>query len=309
MRIFLAGTPAMVVPLFDEVLRSDIEVCGVLTNPPKPRGRSGEPVSSPVSKWAKENGLTVFENENLEEVSQKLGEIDLVFVVAYGRIIPERFLNLPKLGWMNLHFSTLPEARGAAPVQRLIASGKNEIGFTLFKLDSGMDTGPIYFQSKPTSISGLTTGEVWAKLIAEAKGEIVARIREIFEGLPAIPQSELDYSGKIQLAPKISASEAQIDWTESAEIICRKILAFNPAPSAWSVFRSERMLIHRAQIHDNKLVGNIESGQVLTDNNSLVIACGEGALEVVDLQPSGKKVMKAQEWLRGAKVQSSERFE
>ena len=233
MRIFLAGTPAMVVPLFDEVLRSDIEVCGVLTNPPKPRGRSGEPVSSPVSKWAKENGLTVFENENLEEVSQKLGEIDLVFVVAYGRIIPERFLNLPKLGWMNLHFSTLPEARGAAPVQRLIASGKNEIGFTLFKLDSGMDTGPIYFQSKPTSISGLTTGEVWAKLIAEAKGEIVAKIREIFEGLPAIPQSELDYSGKIQLAPKISASEAQIDWTESAEIICRKILAFNPAPSAW----------------------------------------------------------------------------
>ena len=309
MRIFLAGTPAMVLPLFDKIFQSNIEVCGVLTNPPKPRGRSSEPVSSPVSKWAKENSLPIFENENLDEVSQKLREIDLVFVVAYGRIIPERFLNLPKFGWMNLHFSTLPEARGAAPVQRLIASGKNEIGFTLFKLDSGMDTGPIYFQSKPTFISGLTTGEVWAKLVAEASDEVVPKIREIIAGLPPVPQSEFNYSGKLQLAPKISASEVEIDWTESAEVICRKILAFNPAPSAWSVFRGERMLIHRALIHDNKLTVDFAPGQVLSDKNSLVIACGEGALEVIDLQPAGKKDMKAQDWLRGAKVQRYERFE
>ena len=299
----------MVLPLFDKIFQSNIEVCGVLTNPPKPRGRSSEPVSSPVSKWAKENSLPIFENENLDEVSQKLREIDLVFVVAYGRIIPERFLNLPKFGWMNLHFSTLPEARGAAPVQRLIASGKNEIGFTLFKLDSGMDTGPIYFQSKPTFISGLTTGEVWAKLVAEASDEVVPKIREIIAGLPPVPQSEFNYSGKLQLAPKISASEVEIDWTESAEVICRKILAFNPAPSAWSVFRGERMLIHRALIHDNKLTVDFAPGQVLSDKNSLVIACGEGALEVIDLQPSGKKDMKAQDWLRGAKVQRYERFE
>ena len=299
----------MVLPLFDKIFQSNIEVCGVLTNPPKPRGRSSEPVSSPVSKWAKENSLPIFENENLDEVSQKLREIDLVFVVAYGRIIPERFLNLPKFGWMNLHFSTLPEARGAAPVQRLIASGKNEIGFTLFKLDSGMDTGPIYFQSKPTFISGLTTGEVWAKLVAEASDEVVPKIREIIAGLPPVPQSEFNYSGKLQLAPKISASEVEIDWTESAEVICRKILAFNPAPSAWSVFRGERMLIHRALIHDNKLTVDFAPGQVLSDKNSLVIACGEGALEVIDLQPAGKKDMKAQDWLRGAKVQRYERFE
>ncbi|NBR93375.1 MAG: hypothetical protein EBT44_00695 [Actinobacteria bacterium] len=252
-RIFLAGTPAMVLPLFDKIFQSNIEVCGVLTNPPKPRGRSSEPVSSPVSKWAKENSLPIFENENLDEVSQKLREIDLVFVVAYGRIIPERFLN--------------------------------------------------------PFISGLTTGEVWAKLVAEASDEVVPKIREIIAGLPPVPQSEFNYSGKLQLAPKISASEVEIDWTESAEVICRKILAFNPAPSAWSVFRGERMLIHRALIHDNKLTVDFAPGQVLSDKNSLVIACGEGALEVIDLQPAGKKDMKAQDWLRGAKVQRYERFE
>ena len=150
---------------------------------------------------------------------------------------------------------------------------------------------------------------MWAKLVAEASDEVVPKIREIIAGLPPVPQSEFNYSGKLQLAPKISASEVEIDWTESAEVICRKILAFNPAPSAWSVFRGERMLIHRALIHDNKLTVDFAPGQVLSDKNSLVIACGEGALEVIDLQPAGKKDMKAQDWLRGAKVQRYERFE
>lgn len=309
MRIFLAGTPAMVIPLFDKILQSEIQICGVLTNSPKPRGRSGEPIPSPVSKWAKANNLLVFENENLSEVSSELAQSDLVFVVAYGKIIGEKFLNLPQKGWLNLHFSSLPEARGAAPVQRLIAAGKGEIGFTLFKLDSGMDTGPIYYQSKPISIDGMTTGEVWEKCITEASKEIVNKILEIGKGLPPISQHEFPLTGKIQLAPKISTSEARVDWMESAEIICRKILAFNPTPSAWSLFRGERVLLHRARVLENNSENSAAPGMITEINQSLLVRCNPGILEITMLQPAGKREMSSQEWLRGAKIHESERFE
>ena len=144
MRVLLAGTPAIVIPLFEKVLHSDIEVAGVITNPPKPRGRSGKPEDSPVAKWAKNQGIPLFDSGKLEEFEPFLSAVDCVFVVAFGKLIPRKFLDLPRRGWINLHFSTLPEARGAAPVQHLIAAGREKIGYTLFKLNEGMDTGPIH---------------------------------------------------------------------------------------------------------------------------------------------------------------------
>ena len=309
MRILLAGTPAMVIPLFEEVLSSGFEVSGVMTNPPKAQGRSSAPIPSPVSRWAREKGLEVFESGKIEDVENTIRESDLVLIVAYGQLIPERYLKLPKHGWVNLHFSTLPEARGAAPVQRLIASGAKNIGFTLFKLEKGMDTGPVYFHSKPISIENLNTGKVWSLLIDEARSVIKGELLKILSGSIPQAQDDFSYSGKVPIAPKISSKEARIKWSRDARSILQEILAFNPAPTAWSTFRNERILVHEAALYDGQLDLLKDAGEISLINHSVIVATGSGALRITSIQPSSKRAMSGEEWARGIKLLEGEKFE
>lgn len=316
MRILLAGTPAMVLPLFDEILSKEFEVCGVITNPPKARGRSSALIPSPVAIWAKEKGLPVFDSGKIEDYESELRNCDLVLIVAYGQLIPEKYLNLPKFGWVNLHFSHLPDARGAAPVQRLIVAGAKEIGFTLFKLEKGMDTGPIYFHSPPLSIENLTTGKVWALLIDQARKSIHEELLKITSGYTPRPQSEYSNQGKVLIAPKISTVESRIDWHKSSSDIFQEILAFNPAPTAWSTFRGERVLIHEAQIYLDTTDGSgpsgpsavPESGSISIVSNSVVVRTGSGAVKITAIQPAGKRVMSGEEWARGITLHEGEKF-
>lgn len=297
----------MVIPLFDRIMDSPIEVAGVLTNPPRARGRSSQALPSPVSIWGRERGLPVFESDKLDECAELIASVDLIFVVAYGRLIKKALLTLPRIGWVNLHFSSLPEARGAAPVQRLIAEGVQRIGYTLFQLDEGMDTGPIYFRSDEIDIAEMTTGEVWSKLVDTAAKDIVSHLQEIANGLK--PQKQSVYQGSLPTAPKISSAEAEINWQESAEKIVRQIRAFNPAPSSWTHFRNERLLIHRSKAVPQLSGRVLTPGEIFSGNSRVLVGTGEGELLLEEVQASGKRRMSAVEWIRGIKLQDGERCE
>lgn len=307
MRILLAGTPSIALPIFDAILASDHQLVGVITNPPKSRGRSGSLVPSPVSGWGREHLLPVFESGSDSEYEKLLPTIDLVLVVAYGRLIPRSLLRIPRHGWVNIHFSHLPEARGAAPVQRLIESGATQIGYTLFQLDEGMDTGPIFYRSPLLEIEGMTTGEVWTALAHQAAGGIVAQIREIGTGKEALPQST--YSGPVAHAPKITNEESRITWFDSATVVARKVRAFNPTPTAWSTFRGERFLIHRAQATAPQTSQPVTLGRIFINQAQVLVHCAGSALRLIEVQPAGKRAMSAEEWARGAQLEIESHFE
>ena len=309
MRILLAGTPAMVMPIFDRIAQSDIEILGVITNPPRARGRSGKPPPTPVAIWAQEKNIKIFDSGRCDDYAEELIKADLVLIIAYGQLIPEKYLNLPRNGWVNLHFSTLPEARGAAPVQRLIAAGRKEIGYSLFKLEKGLDTGDLYFQSEQIPVTGLSTGEVWSLLVDHAARNIIEQLKAIAAGVTPKPQSEILYTGSLPVAPKISTEEARIDWNKSAEHIRNEILGFNPAPSAWTTFRGERLLIHNAQLLSEEPSGFLSPGEIYTYQKSLCVSTATGVLVITSLQSAGKRAMSGEEWLRGVSVRDRERFE
>lgn len=306
MRVLLAGTPALAIPIFDAIFKSDIDTLGVITNPPKSKGRSNQLVPSPVSEWARERNLAVHEDGNLSKIRDLISEADLVLVVAFGKLIPRELLELPKYGWANIHFSHLPEARGAAPVQRLIAQGATEIGYTLFRLDEGMDTGPIYFRSKTVSIAQLTTGETWELLTNRASQEIVSLLHQVESGLIPIPQDS--YKGPNAIAPKISTEEARIVWDESSVVVANKVRAFNPAPSAWTTLRNERFIIHRVGVANVNLPQKANPGALWVLGDSAYVATGDGWIELIEVQQSGKRKYLTSEWLRGFRVRAEESF-
>lgn len=309
MRLLLAGTPAMVLPIFERIAQSDIEILGVITNPPRARGRSGTLTPTPVAIWAQEKKLQIFDSGRCDDYVEELIKADLVLIIAYGQLIPEKYLNLPRNGWVNLHFSTLPEARGAAPVQRLIAAGRQEIGYSLFKLGKGMDTGDLFFQSEQFPISGLSTGEVWTLLVEDAAENIIQQLEEVAAGAIAKPQSDIRYSGALPLAPKISTEEARIDWKEPAQQIRQRILAFNPAPSAWTTFRGERLLIHKAELFSGDPIAPHVPGDIFIFQKGLCVSAGSGALIITSLQSAGKRALTGEEWMRGMNLKDRERFE
>lgn len=307
MRLLLAGTPSLSIPIFEAVASSDLNVSGVITNAPRSQGRSGALVSSPVSQWAHARSIKVFESGDNEEFLSTLHDADIVLVVAYGRLIPQSLLNIPKHGWVNIHFSHLPEARGAAPVQRLIQSGAQSIGFTVFQLESGMDTGPIFYKSAAIPIPGLTTGEVWEQLTEQASQSIVGLLKEIDAGLKSTPQES--YMGLLPLAPKITTEEARITWGKSDNEIIHHVLGLNPTPSAWTTFREERFIIHRARKSALTSMGENHPGAIHQERDSVHVRCGKAAIELLEVQPAGKKKMAASDWARGAQLVPGEKFE
>ena len=307
MRILLAGTPDVAIPIFEAVAKSSIDIAGVITNPPKSKGRSGKPIPSSVSQWALQRSLPLFERGDIEEFRSELAKIDLVLVVAYGRLIPRELLDLPRFGWLNVHFSLLPEARGAAPVQRLIASGAHEIGFTLFRLDEGMDTGPIYYQSEAIKISEMTSGQVLAELSALTAGRIVTLLEEVLSGKKPVVQAQ--YHGLIPFAPKISSEEARINWSLTNREILQRIRAFNPAPSAWTYFRGERFIIHSAHHVEELSDGHQEAGKIIATGKQVIVVTGSGSLSLDEVQPFGKRRMSALDWARGVAFTGNEAFE
>lgn len=300
MKILLASTSRLALPTLKLLAQSDQQIIGVLTKPDRPSGRGLESRAQELVAEI-DGSYQIFRVSNQAELADALLRTrpDLVIAISFGMLIKQESLSIPNHGWINLHFSLLPKFRGAAPVQRAILAGEKSSGVTVFALDEGMDTGPIY-TTREFSIAGMSAGsalEAMAKIGSAAVVEAVELISRDLE-----PSAQI---GEPTLAPKISNSELQISFAREVEEIDRQIRAFAPKPGAWTTFRGNRIKFLAAEI--NRTVTG-SAGEVLS-SSPLVVAGPDGSLMIHLLQESGKRVMTSEEWVRGARIQVGEKFE
>ena len=300
MRIGVAATPDVAIPTLNWLHTSGHELVRVISQPDRPAGRGQSLKSSAVSQWAIDTGVDLVRPRAIEDLDRAIEDLDLLVTIGYGRILPEQSLSLPTFGCINLHFSLLPQYRGAAPVQRALEAGEKQTGITVFKLNAGMDTGPIYSSRVIDIDPAVRSSELFTQL-AVFGVEVVREAIELIEA-GAKPHEQ---AGNASLAGKISKEEAKIDWNLPANVTFNKIRGFYPAPIAWTVFRDQTLKISSAKIHNQSI--KLEPGEILLSNVMVLIGTGEGALEVDSVIPAGKREMSGAEWARGARFESGER--
>ena len=301
MQIAVAATPEVALPTLEALLKSEHDLVSVITQPDRPAGRGLTLKESPVATWAKDRGITVHKPADQAELKLAVRDIDLVITIGFGVIIKEEILNLPTHGFINLHFSLLPRWRGAAPVQRAIEAGDEKTGVTVFKLDKGMDTGPIYRQREIDMPNDATTESLLQELA-------ILGAPVVLDAIEAIESSEIPAIQSIDggsRAEKLSKDEGRIDWHLPAKKIERKIRAFYPSPGAWTTFRNEMIKIEKAQ-SGNAKVG--QPGEISIDGRDLFISTPEGALQIITVKPAGKASMSVLSWMNGARIEQHERF-
>ena len=303
MKVIFAGTPDFAAAALKAIAAAGFEIPLVLTQPDRPKGRGMQLTPSPVKQAALELGLRVAQPEKLRnnaEALQMLKEVDadVMVVAAYGLILPQDVLDTPKHGCLNIHASLLPRWRGAAPIQRAIEAGDAETGVCIMQMDIGLDTGDVVsehcYAIQPTD----TANEVHDALMNLGAEAIVADLQQLkAEGrLRSVKQPEEG----ITYAQKLSKEEARVDWNESAAVIERKIRAFNPVPAAWVEYQGKPMKIWRAEV----VAQQGRAGEVLSCSaDGLVVACGENALKITELQPSGSKRMPIEAFAAGHKIE------
>ena len=293
MRILFAGTPGVVIPSLNWIASSEHELVGILTRPPAAQGRSSALIDSPAAVFAKNNSINLYTSIDDLTAQDLLSSVDLVVVIAYGKIILNDLLGIPKFGWINVHFSLLPKYRGAAPVQRAIWNGEVDSGISIFRLDAGMDTGPVYLQ-ETVSIQDVNSSgqclEMMSHLVPEMLGETLNKIQNLE---PPTPQD----NAVSTLAPKIAKSESRINWSDSASSIRNMVRALNPAPRAKSTFRDNEVFFYEVNVSDMR--SEKASGTISFENQRLFAATNDFDIEIVKVQSSGKNVMSGADWYRG----------
>ena len=294
MRIAVAATPEVAIPTLDALLASRHELVCVITKPDAPAGRGRALQATTVADWAERNNVTLYKPESSELIGELTADLDLVVTIGFGLLLPLEILEKPRHGFINLHFSLLPRWRGAAPVQRAIEAGDSVTGVTVFQLDAGMDTGPIYTSAQiPLSVS--TTADQLFQSLAILGVEPVLQTLELVErGERPTAQENAGASR----AYKLSKEEGRIDWSLSAEVINRKVNAFNPAPGAWSNFRGQVIKIDKVRFSDQIAL----AGQLKVVEKSIYIGTATSALELLEVTPSGKAKMTAASWANGARL-------
>ena len=310
LRIVFAGTPEVAVPCLRALMSSAHEVVGVLSRPDAPAGRGRRLQPSPVSVVARDSGLPLSTPSSSDEIRDALirWKPDVVMVVAYGVLIPADLLALPRLGWVNAHFSALPRWRGAAPVQYAIAHGDDTIAVTTFRIDEDMDTGPILLQSDPIDIGPREdAGSLLERLSSIAPPLVIATMDGLASGeIKGDPQP----SSGVSLAPRIRVSDAQIDWTKPVEVVDRWIRACTPAPGAWTSARTGaedlriRIGVPLAIVRDESAV----PGEVIADKSQVLVGARGGRLVLGAVQSTGGRWMSAPDWARGFREHPPRRF-
>ena len=301
MQIAVAATPEVALPTLEALLKSEHDLVSVITQPDRPAGRGLSLKESPVAIWAKDRGISVSKPVDQAELKLAVTDIDLVITIGFGVIIKEEILDLPKHGFINLHFSLLPKWRGAAPVQRSIEAGDQITGVTVFKLDKGMDTGPIYRQKEIAMPHQATTESLLQDLAVVGAPVVLDTITAIKANEAPVIQS-VDGASR---ADKLSKDEGRIDWQDASLNIERKIRAFYPAPGAWTTFREEVLKIESADVSDEKTG---QPGEILLVGKELFVSTSEGSLQILKVKPAGKASMDAISWINGARIEQHERF-
>ena len=300
MRIGVAATPDVAIPTLNWLLKSDHTIEVVITQPDKPSGRGRNLKQSVVAEWAIANSIRVLKPTNSSELIGHLEELDLVLTIGYGVLLPEEILNLPRHGFLNLHFSLLPAYRGAAPAQRALHNGEVQSGVTVFQLEKGMDTGPIYSQQE------LDIAPEWRsfELLREMSLLGPSCVEQAFTMINA-GHSPVMQSGVASIAPKINKAEAQLNFSLTSQSILNAIRAFTYEPGAWSLWKGEPFKITNARLTETI---STKISHIRIEGNSVLVGTGDYDLEITQVIPAGKKEMPAIDWARGARLTGGEIF-
>ena len=295
MRIIYMGTPEFAVPALEALVAAGHEVVAAYTQPPRPGGRRGRELTpSPVQRKAERLGIAVRHPVSLKGAAEQAEfaawGADIAIVAAYGLILPRAVLEAPAHGCLNLHGSLLPRWRGAAPIQRAILAGDAETGIGIMRMEAGLDTGPVLAEAR-TPIDAKTTGELTAEL-AELGAALIVRVLADLSVFPEMPQPE----DGVTYAHKIDKAEGLLDFSQTAQEILRKIRAFIPIPGAFFELDGERYKLLAAEFAE----ANGEAGTTLDD--TLTIACGNGAIRALTVQRAGKPAMPTADLLRGRPI-------
>ena len=303
-RIMFAGSPAFAAPTLRMLCERGHRPVAVLTQPDRPAGRGMKLRMSPVKELALAHGLTVAQPDNLKtgEARQPIldSQADVMVVAAYGLLLPQAVLDMPRLGCVNIHASLLPRWRGAAPIHRAIEAGDTETGITLMQMDKGLDTGAMLRRTALPILDTDTTGSLHDRLAELGAREIVALLPDLEAGrVAATPQ---DATGATYAA-KIGKEDTRLDWRLTARELDRRIRAFNPFPGAWCLLDEAPLKIWRAR----PVAGHGVPGQILDlDRQGIRLACGEGALEIVEVQKAGGKRLTVEAFLSGHELRAGQ---
>ena len=293
MKIVFMGTPDFAVPVLEKLINEHEVVC-VYTRAPKEAGRGNKLTKTPVHLLAEKNGIEVRTPKTLrnEEEQKKFAALqaDIAVVAAYGLILPRAVIEAPKFGCLNVHASLLPRWRGAAPIQRSIEFGDKESGVTIMQIVEALDAGAMYAKAV-VPITSETTGGVLHDKLAALGADLMIKVLKDLKSIRPEPQDER----LVSYAAKLDKSECRLDFSQTAEMLERKIRAFNPFPAMFFEYGGERFKVLSAEVVDSQGV----PGEILTGRGKLVIACGNKALQIRQIQRQGKKIMTVEELLRG----------
>lgn len=307
MRILFLGTPEFAVPSLEALAQAGHQIPAVFTQPDRPKGRGREVTASPVKVAALQLGLTVLQPERVRRPEQvaAIAELkpSLMVVVGYGQIIPQTIIDIPAHGILNVHASLLPKYRGAAPIQWAIANGDMETGVTIMRIDAGLDTGDMQARHSVAIGPNETAPELSARLALAGASLLIEAIQQIESGT-AVYQKQDDEQAT--LAPILKKEDGRIDWSQSAGTIYNRLRGFTPWPGAYSIFRGQTLQIHGARPVNDP--GSGQPGTILADKRTLLVMCGRGSLELIEVQPEGKKRMSAAAFLNGYSPKTGERL-
>lgn len=309
MRLVFAGTPSVAVPSLDRLRAAGHELVAVISRQDAPLGRKRVLTASPVSAWAQEHGVpTIKANRLTETVTARVAALqpDLGVIVAYGGLVREPLLSTPRLGWINLHFSLLPRWRGAAPVQHAILAGDQETGAAVFQLVPELDAGAVFATSRRSIDPDETAGELLEALAFDGAKLLVTVVDQLAAGTAHAEEQ----TGEPTAAPKITLDDARLRWSEPAAAVYDRIRAVTPEPGAFTYLDGERfklLTVRRSQSRHSQAWQSAERipdrapqpGQVVQRGAQILIGTGTEPLELVDVQPAGKRPMSATAWWHG----------
>jgi methionyl-tRNA formyltransferase len=301
-RVVFAGTPEVSVTALHAIAASSHELVAVVTRPDAPAGRGRKLVASPVAEYAEEQGVEVLKPVKPRDPAflARLTEIapDCCPVVAYGGLLPQAALDIPPHGWINLHFSVLPAWRGAAPVQHAIIAGDDVTGASTFRIVKSLDAGPVYgVLTEPIGPSD-TAGDLLGRLAESGAKLLVDTLNGIEAGVLEAREQPAD---GVTIAPKLTVEDAQLDLTAPAQRVDRLVRGCNPAPGAWTTFRGERLKVLAVSLA-SEIAEQLKPGELRTTKSTVTVGTGSKPLDLVTVQPQGKKPMAAADWARGVRV-------
>jgi methionyl-tRNA formyltransferase len=303
LRVAFAGTPDFAVPPLEALRASGHELVGVLTQPDRPKGRGQQLTPGPVKQAAQRHGLPVLQPPSLKNEAAR-AEVaalrpDVLVVVAYGLLLPQAMLDLPRLGCVNIPASLLPRWRGAAPIQRAILAGDVETGVSIMQMDAGLDTGPVLLKRRISIAENDTGGSLHDKLAALGAPALIEALEGLAGGtLRAEPQP----SSGVTYAEKLQKAEAPIDWSRDAHAIERQVRAFNPWPVAETRLGGEQLRIFTARAQKEGSTGVAPGTVIAARDDAIIVACGVGELRIEELQRAGRRLLSAREFMNSCEL-------